>query len=162
MDCIERAPRVAPVYARERWKDIWPEVEPLARQHFEQDNPPGTPRHGLFDLDLEQFSLLDSSGQWLIFTARRAGRLVGYSTWTVLRDLECRGLLIADQGPLFVLPGQASGLVLYRTGLEYMRALGVWSIHPYHRVSGSGARLERYFTLRLGAKAIKIEYEMKL
>lgn len=170
MDSIEQqsiaqelieADRTLVQYARERWTDVWPEVLPLARMHFEQDNPSGSPKHGLFDLDVEQFELLDASGQFLILSARASKTLLGYSTWTILRDLECKGLLVAEQGPLFVLR-PASGVQLYNLGLRTLREFGVRVVYPYHRLQGRSMKLGSFFTLRLGAKAIKAGYEMEL
>jgi hypothetical protein len=151
-------------YRRECWASVWPGVERLARMHFDLDNPSGSPKHGRFDLDVEQFELLDSSGAWRVFTARVNGALVGYSTWTVLRDLEVRGLLVAEQGPLFIEPGRgASGSTLYTLALRALRDEGVEIVYPYHRLAGRGPRLGRtLFNRRLHALPIKTGYELEL
>lgn len=161
MDSIERTVRSEVVYCRERWDTIYPEVLPLAQAHFENDNPPGSPKHGKYDLDVDQLAELDASGAFYIFSARHIDGLLGYSTWTIMYDIECKGLLVAEQGPLWC-NKPASGVQLYNYGLHSLRELGVRVVYPYHRLTGRSLRLGSFFTLCLGARAIKAGYELEL
>jgi hypothetical protein len=93
--------------------------------------------------------------------ARKAGKLVGYFTWTVARDPESEGLLTGTQGAWFVEPGVPARVSkrLWDRSVSDLKAIGVQCLYPHHRLQGRGAHLGRFFE-RQRAKPIKTEYSL--
>lgn len=149
------------VFCQESWETFWPEARLLAEAHFALDNPPGTPRHGKFDLDTRLLAELNCCGYFLIFTGRLAGKLVGYCCWNLTNDVECKGLLLATQGPVFGDDLAIDGLALYRFALDELRRRGVTLVYCYHRLTPRGLLLGHWFR-RIGARPLKHEYELVL
>ena len=148
-----------PIVAVEPFGSIWPECLSLAEAHWHEVEVGMDPRRKL-DLDYELMSQLSLAGALLVVSARCAGALVGYFTWTVSRDPESRGLVIAQQGAWYVSPGHwgLARRMLDRSIAELQFA-GVQCIYPHHRLVGRGQALSREF-LRRGAQAEKQVYSL--
>lgn len=145
------------IVAIEPFAAAWPEAEALAKAHFEEvEGPLAAVRP--FKLNTAVLEILDRQGSFKVVTARTKGRLVGYLTWTIQRDVESCDLLVAQQGAWYVAPGNAgAGRKLADHSIEYLREIGVGGIYFHHRLLGRGAALGAFFT-RLGATEIKREF----
>lgn len=150
-------PRV--VVAREPFGSAWPESEALALKHFIEVEV-GVPEQRRLAVDNVALSLLSRQNAFIVITARIAGRLVGYFTWTVTRDLESKGLLIANQGAWYLRPGfPRVAARMFDRSIAELKLLGVKCIFPHHRLHGRGKSLGRFFKRR-GAVPTKEEYMM--
>lgn len=146
------------VLAEEPWSAIWPECDKLGAQHFDEVDSGVEPRRP-FKLDDGAMDAMNKAGILKIYTARRAGKMLGYCTWNVTTDVESKGLLIAIQGAWFCLPKAAAGVSLFMFALRKLTELGVKVAFPHHRLQGRGDRLGTFFK-RLGAKEIKHEFSL--
>lgn len=96
-------------FALEAVADVWDEAQPLIRAHgrevrfFAGLEP---------DLDRDMMVKLDELGLLRLFTARVAGRLVGYAVVFVNRHMHYRGQVWAVQDALYVLPEHRGRMVL--------------------------------------------------
>ena len=137
----------------------WPEAKRLGEQHFEEVDGGVEPKRP-FKLDESIMIALEKAGVIKIFVARVSGRMVGYLTWQISRDVESEGLLIAQQGAFYVEPGNPRvALALFDRAVSDLRSMGVKCIFPHHRVQGRGAHLGTFFEHR-GAKKIQETYCM--
>lgn len=139
----------------EAWGDLWPVAEPLTRLHSaEVDIEPRRPLRP----DVELLEKLAALGVLRALGARLGSELIGYITWQISPDIESQGLLIANQGPWFVLPGYPRvAWGLYDASISMLRVSGVSCIFPHHRLQGRGAELGK-FLLRQGAKPLQQHY----
>lgn len=141
----------------ETWNQVWPEAEGLAKLHHSEvreSSPLAVDTETLFAM---------SRGGWLRIMAARLGPgLIGYLTWQLSTSPESSGVLIAQQGAWFVLPGfPRVALQLFDESLEMLRKAGVQLAYPHHRFEGRGANLDKFF-LRRGARPLQTTYEMRL
>lgn len=144
----------------EPWGPLfWSEAEALAEQHFEEVDGGVEPRRKL-KVDVALMDALRDAGALKIITARKNGKLVGYYTWNISRDVESEGLLIAQQGAWFVAPSHPRVAVLmFDKAVQTLRDCGVRCIYPHHRVQGRGANIGRFFQRR-GATKIQDTYSL--
>lgn len=145
----------------EHWTDVWPEIDALFAEHFEETDG-GVEPNRRYELHEPVMRAMNASGQSPITTARIGGCLIGYCMWTITSDVESKGLLIASQGPWFVRPGYErfrAGAKLFDASVADLKRRGVKVIYPHHRVQGRGAKLGAFFRRR-GAKEIQRTYSM--
>lgn len=147
--------------ARESWTDFWPEAEPLLASHrteVEASSP------APFVVDTGLAAQLDAVGALVLVTARQYDKLLGYCIWTIGPNLESAGLLVASQGPWYVMPEHRAsplGLRLFHESIAILRLAGVHQALPHHWTGGAGQRLEKLF-LRMGAKPLETVYSLWL
>jgi hypothetical protein len=145
---------------REPFASVWPEVQILTQQHFDEVDGGVEPNRG-HDVDAAALHELSKRGILLVITARLDGRLVGYFTWNVQTDVESKGLLIALQGAWFVSPDapNRTAVWLWDRSEAELRWMGVKCIYPHHRLQGRGANIGKFF-MRRGAKPIQTTYSL--
>lgn len=145
---------------REPFAAIWPEVQELGQQHFNEVDGGVEPRRK-FALDAPVLHAMSKSGVLVILTARLERRLAGYFTWNVLPDVESAGLLVGYQGAWFVAPTapNKTARMLWDRSMAELKLLGVQCVFPHHRLQGRGANLGKFFT-RKGAKAVQMTYSL--
>lgn len=116
-------------FATELLSDIYPEMEPLARCHYQEM----TDRLATIGVEISPYDpRLDeyfkaARGGWLkTFTARKDGKLCGYANVYVTHDMHNRDL-IAQEDTLYVAREYRGGLgkQLVAYGLDELRKLGV-------------------------------------
>jgi hypothetical protein len=149
------------VVAEEPGDTFWPECDQLAHAHFDEvEGDLALVRP--YKPDVETLRVLSGRGIFRIVSAREDDKLVGYYTWTLMRDVESCDLLVAMQGAWYVKPGYPRVAVqLYRKSMELLKAAGVQGVYPHHRVLGRGSGLGKFFK-RHGAVPTKCEYYMPL
>lgn len=130
-------------FQAERIGHLWPELEPLLEAHWRevahyQDI-------GL-EPDKDAYAEHEQAGALRCFTARDAGRLVGYAFFFVRPNMHYRGSLQAWQDVLFLHPdyrGRA-GVTLIRVAETRLRAEGVQVVyHHAKRTNRVGELLGR-------------------
>ena len=143
--------------ALEPWTDALYELEmrPLVEAHAREVEHDARSR---FKLDLAIMRTCAEHGVLRVMVARRGGRMVGYLTWNITRDVEAEGMLIAQQGGWYVAPGQWRAAVqLFDDSIDMLRTEGVERAFPHHRTEGRGKGIGRFFQRR-GAKLIQHTY----
>jgi hypothetical protein len=151
------------VIGPESWESLWPEIDVLFAEHFREVDGGDEPQRP-YRLDEPAMRAMNASGQLRIFTARVSGSLAGYCMWQVSKDVESAGATFAEHGPWFVRPCFARlmlGLKLFDASLDDLRALGVRTAYPHHRLHGRGAKLGAFFRRR-GAVEIQRTYSLPL
>jgi hypothetical protein len=156
-----RAP-TAPTFLRigaEPWEAFVDEAEDLANAHNREVYEGTMPK---LLLDRQQLAALSAANAVLTLSARANGRLIGYLLWTIGRDPEASGQLVAYQGPWYVLPDWGRvGLRLFKASLPLLRRWHPDRLEIHHPVRGRGATLSAWFT-RLGATPIHIRYSLPM
>ena len=149
------------VFAWERWAAVWPEGEPLARAHFTEVEGSLAVKRPC-RINERAMAEAERLGVLRIVAARVLGRLVGYCTWSLLPDPESGGLLMANQGAIYVDP-QFAGIGYRMVAFSFpgLKAAGADYALMHHRMLGRGARLGLWFR-RLKATLIKQEYYLWL
>lgn len=88
-------------FQRERISDVWAEALPmLTANHAET----GILTSEDFKPSKSRFEALESVNVLKLFTAREAGKLVGYALFLVVPHLHFSGKLWAQQDAMFILP----------------------------------------------------------
>lgn len=146
--------------ALEPWTTrFWRDAQKLAADHFEEVDGGVEPKR-VFKLDEPFMNAMAGAGVLKVIAARLDGRLVGYFTWSVVRDVESEGLRIAQQGAWYVEPGHPRiALQMFKASVKELQALGVQCMFPHHRAQGRGAALGKFFK-RQGAKKIQDTYSL--
>lgn len=143
----------------EPWASVWPDAKLLAELHSAEVDAGVAPERSL-EVDEKAMEVLNTGGWLRIIAARLGPRLIGYFTWQLTHDLESKGLLIAQQGAWFVLPGYPRvAHRMFQESLSLLRAAGVRCVFPHHRLQGRGAHLGRFFESQ-GAKPIQVTYSL--
>jgi GNAT superfamily N-acetyltransferase len=88
-------------FTRELAHDLWPEIMPLLEAHKREVAHYPDIR---LEVDVEAYNLAEESGCLRCYTARVAGRLVGYLVLFVRANLHYRQSVQAVQDVLFVVP----------------------------------------------------------
>lgn len=148
-------------YRNEGFETSYEEGERLGREHFEEVDGGVEPRRA-YNLDIDLMRMAYKTGSMRIMTARLKGELVGYFTWNVTKDIESKGLLIAQQGAWFVKKdtGKSNiGFKLFEFSVGELKKLGVKLIFPHHRMQGRGKNLGKFF-IRLGAIETQRTYSL--
>ena len=144
----------------EPWSDgLWAEMKPHAEAHFAEVDG-GLEPYRQFNLDLRLMHAIADAGSLKVVIARKAGELVGYFTWNLMLDVECEGLLIAQQGGWYVAPGHPSvAAKMFDASVAAFKAMGVKCLFPHHRTNGRGSNIGRFFQRR-GARHIQHTYSL--
>lgn len=146
---------------RERWGQLWPDARDLFELHraeLRQEDFALSPDHPMIEG-------LEASGGLICLAARTLvpeRQLIGYGIWYLLPSLESRGVLLAQQGPWFVLEGwrkEGAGRAIWAAGLKTLREAGVKQALLHHSPRHQG--LGKFFT-RAGAKLQEIVYSLRL
>ena len=151
------------VIAEETGDTFWPEADALCREHFaEVEGSLAEVRP--YEPDVPMLRMLNGQGIFKIVTARIDGRLVGYYTWTVMRDVESASLLVATQGAWYCSPDpecRGVAFMLHDHSIKILREMGCGGVFMHHRLLGRGRKLGAFFR-RKGAVEIKHEYYLPL
>jgi hypothetical protein len=149
------------VIAWETWASVWPEGDALARAHFGEVEGSLAEKRP-YEVDAQLMVEAERCGALRVVGARVGGRLVGYCTWSLMRDPESRGLVMANQGAIYVDPEFAGvGYKMVAFSLPGLKMFGADYALMHHRMLGRGARLWVWFK-RLRATLIKHEYYLWL
>lgn len=141
----------------ETWSQVWPEAEQLALLHHSEVRET-TP----LVVDTETMFAMSKGGWLRIIAARLGPELIGYLTWQLSCSVESSGVLIAQQGAWFLLPGYPRvALQMFEESVEILKKAQVRFMYPHNRFSGRGDGLDKFF-LRRGAKPLQMVYEMEL
>jgi hypothetical protein len=147
--------------AWEPWSSVWPEGRPLAEAHFKEVEG-NLALNRPCKIDERMMADAERVGALRVVGARVSGRLVGYCTWSLLPDPESQGLVMANQGAIYVDPEFVGlGIKMVRFSFPGLRTAGASYALMHHRMLGRGARLWLWFK-RLGAVLIKHEYYLWL
>ena len=147
--------------AWETWASVWPEGDALARAHFGEVEGNLAEKRP-YEVDERLMAEAEKYGVLRVVGARVAGRLVGYCTWSLMPDPESKGLVMANQGAIYVDPRFAGlGYKMVAFSLPGLKILGADYALMHHRMLGRGARLWVWFK-RLRAILIKHEYYLWL
>lgn len=139
---------------------MWPEAKALAEAHSAEVDSGVEPRRR-FAVDEARMEFCYQAGALKLLVARSpVGAMLGYFSWMISPDLECLGLVIAQQGAWYVSPGHPRvARALFLRSIVELRTLGVQHIFPHHRTQGRGAGLGKFFQ-RQGAKLIQHTYSL--
>lgn len=151
------------VIGPEPWDAIWPEVDELGAAHYEEVCAASEP-HRPYKLDEQAMRQMNAAGTLRIFTARVEGVLAGYCMWSVAKDVESAGMLMAHHGPWFVkeeFKHLRLGAMLFDRSLDDLRAIGVQNAFPHHRLDGRSAKVGAFFRRR-GAVKVQETYSLWL
>lgn len=143
----------------EAWGPAADEFSALGLQHFTETDDGVEPRRP-FKLDCAIMQQIYDAGMLSITAARSDGKLVGYCMWMIMPDVESAGLLIAQHGPWFSLPGfPGVGVEMLKRSIETIKKRGVQMCFPHHRMQGRGAKLGNLYR-RLGAVETQHTYSL--
>lgn len=149
------------VIGLEPWDLLWPEIDNLGSAHFAEVCARSEPNRP-YKLDDQSMRSMNASGHLRIYAARVDGVLAGYCMWSVTKDVESAGLLIAQHGPWFVkeeFKGLHLGSKLFDTSVDDLRAIGVKNVFPHHRLEGRSAKVGAFYKRR-GAVEIQRTYSL--
>jgi hypothetical protein len=143
----------------EPFASMWVEGKFLARAHFHEvegelvENRP-------FNVDEQKMKELNEAGVIRIVTARVNGKLAGYTTFTIMPDIESMSLTCGNQGAIYVAPGNEK-LNLSSKMIDFaisgMKASGCDYVLLHHRLLGRGVKMGSLFK-RKRAVLIRHEY----
>lgn len=127
----------AVTFQRESIADLWPELLPLARDHWREVRWDDCTE---FDPDCSRYDAAERAGSYAIFTMRsEAGEhgrpLIGYAAFWINRSTQRKESLEADQDAIYLRPECRAGWLgaeLIRTADNALRAMGVAVV--YHHV----------------------------
>lgn len=151
------------VIGPEAWPSLWPDIDRLFAEHFGEVEGV-LADHRPYRLDEPTMRSMNAAGQLRIFAARVDGILAGYCMWSVTKDVESAGMLIAQHGPWFVRKEFSHlmlGPKLFDASIADLRSIGVKNAFPHHRLQGRGAKLGAFFRRR-GAIETQRTYSMWL
>lgn len=146
----------------EPWDSIWPEVDTLGAAHYGEvcRSEPNRP----YKLDSDSMRAMNAAGTLRIFTARIDGILAGYCMWSIAKDVESAGLLIAHHGPWFVkeeFKALHLGGKIFDASVDDLRKIGVKCAYPHHRLEGRSPKAGAFFRRR-GAVKVQETYSLWL
>lgn len=133
-------------FAVERVDDVVSEIEPLIRLHYEEiasfkDKIP-------LDPDFDRYRTLEAAGALVIITARRHGKLVGYSILFLMPHAHYKSTVFAMNDIVFLHPEERSGgtgVRLFKESERVVRERGAqlisWHIKPINDFSPVLARM---------------------
>ena len=100
-------------FQRERAQDLWAEIEPLLVEHY---NEIATFKDIPLAPDKAQYNAADDAGKLRLYTARKAGELVGYAAFLVTQNPHYTTSKQALQDVIFVSAEHRRG----RLGLQLL------------------------------------------
>lgn len=148
-------------FTRESVADLWEEVSPLLRMHYEEiayykDIP--------LDPDVERYEALEKAGVFRTYVARVDGVLVGYAAFFVMPHLHYKSCLTASCDVIFVLPeyrktSVSAGLFLFfgkelakegvQMELQHIKAKDIDTLGPMFEKQGYSL-MDNIFVRRYG------------
>lgn len=132
------------LYQAEPLEPLWPEVYPLLVEHWQEiaQFPDIT-----LAPDVPLYKALDEAGMLRIYTARAAGKLIGYVAFIVRTHMHYRDSLQAQQDVLFLQAEHRRGLTgirLLRFAEADLQQLGVQVVYQHVKTAHDfGPILER-------------------
>lgn len=138
---------------------LWPELLPLAIDHWRELHPDGPPAN----LNARLYESADASGNYRLFTLRRSAdqALAGYAAFWIARHPHCTDLVEAAQDALYVAPDHRQsrlGRFLIAQSDRLLACLGVQVVTQRSRgVRDFGAVL-----MTLGYEPIETTWERRL
>jgi hypothetical protein len=145
-------------YQQERFADIRPEIEELAKLHGAEVKHAEMPAP--FDPDWDKMEQLEQAGVFFVTTARtEAGELVGYVASFVVRSLHYKSISIAMDDAHFLKKEYRKGfaaLRLIRESEKIPRSMGVTQ-NSFHTKAHSGLDRSKVFE-RLGYRLAEYIY----
>lgn len=113
-------------FQREALADVRDEMIPLLQRHWEEIalNKDSVP----LDPDWEKYDLIEKAGMFCLVTAREAGAMVGYASFTVLGNLHYRSLYLADGDVFWLAPEYrkgTAGIRLLKAAEQILIGMGV-------------------------------------
>lgn len=114
----------------EKFTEAWPDIEPLARMHFEETRTRMAEEGfdlGPFDPRLNVYRQADEGGYLFTFVVRtEEGKAVGHSTIYIQTDMHNRET-IAREDTIYIHPDHRNGIgrKLTRFILDFLRSQGV-------------------------------------
>jgi hypothetical protein len=147
------------VVAREPFGSMWPEGEALAASHWQEVESEAPPQRK-FNPDAVALNQYSCRNLLVAITAREAGKLIGYYTWTISGDLESKGLVVANQAAWYLSPGYPKVAVrMFERSVAELKLASVKCIYPHHRLIGRGRHIGKFFTRR-GAVPSQVNYTL--
>ena len=109
----------------EKLRDMEPDIRPLHEQHYNETETAylETP----FDPDYGRYIQSEEAGQFVVFTVRIEGTMVGYLQYYVFRDMHSQGMYQAREDALFLTKqhrGQGIAPALLRYAEHCLAQLG--------------------------------------
>jgi hypothetical protein len=119
-----------------------------------------------FKLNVPLLLQQEQAGVFKFMGARVNGELVGYLMWTFYPDPESEGVMIADQGPWFVIDDPRLrrlhlGKKMLDRGISDALKAGFHNFDLHHQINGRGANLGAMFT-RMGATEYQRRYRLRI
>ncbi len=136
-----------------RWDDIWPECKMLMLDHRAEVGQEDS--RAKLNPDHQAIRRLESLGGVFILSARSRSTLIGYAIWFLTSSIETTGLLVAQQGPWFVVEAMRSrgtGMMLWREAMKHFREIGVGLLLGHQPPTGPGSEATAKLFSRLGGK----------
>lgn len=118
VSAAEAKAQAAVRFAREPMAAVMGEIDALMRAHW---NEVGFYRDMPIDPDFAKYALFERQGSLRIYTARAAGRLIGYGIYLLGTALHYKTVITAQQSTLFVHPRFRLGLAAVRF-IDYQEA----------------------------------------
>lgn len=149
------------VIAWEPFASMWPEGIELARAHFHEVEGPLAEKRP-FKINADNMVRYNEAGILLVATARVDGKLVGYTTITIMPDVESMDMIFANQGAIYVAPefaklGLSSKMIDF--AVAGAKAAGCKYVLLHHRLLGRGKKMG---VLMRRKKAVPIKHEYYL
>jgi GNAT superfamily N-acetyltransferase len=145
-------------FQRESVATLWPELLPLADEHWREVRwDPSTEA----DLDTERYEQADELGLYRMFTLRDRGALIGYAGFWIAPHAMQRGSLQAVADCIYIRPDRRHGLLarnLIARCERALRDLGAQVAHHHVRP----ARDYGPVLVRLGYAPIETTYAKRL
>jgi len=147
------------LFQREPIGSLWPELLPLARDHWrevrwDQDSEA--------DLDQAKLTAADETGAFCLFSARQDGELIGYAAFWIAHHPQNAGSLEASADAIYLRPDRRigrNGFELIKFAEQALRDMGARKIYiaVRHKSRDFGPVLER-----LGYQSTETIYARKL
>lgn len=146
----------------EFWPTFWPEAEALGKDHYLEANGGVEDSAHPYRINAAEIERFNTIGAIQICSARINGKLVGYMSWTIGKDLESEGVIQATQGATYVVPKTPGIWQKMRDwSLSRLRSLGVQTVYWHAPMHGRGKKLGLALE-RLGASPYQMQYRMEL
>lgn len=147
------------LFQREPIGSLWPELLPLARDHWREVRwDPDSEA----DLDQEKLAGADEAGAFCLFTARQDGELIGYAAFWIAHHPQNASSLEASADAIYLRPDRRhgrNGIELIKYADQALQAMGVRKVYQTvrHNARDFGPVLER-----LGYQSTETIYARKL
>lgn len=146
------------VIGHEKIKDMVDELRVLHEEHYNE-----TEKLYLavpFDPDYQRYAVSEAAGQFVVFTVRMAGRMVGYIQYYVFRDMHSQGIYTAREDALFLTKAvRGAGLApaLLRYAERCLKQLGCRYVGMSSKAPAGGPDIGAFLE-RKGYRAVATYY----